>query len=96
MSYSSWSMAGFNGTSIQSKVVSPAIEIKEGEDSIVAFNTDGTISSPDGTITVSDWIETVQLMKQLMIDIAQDPELADRFPTIKEAAHKWMITTLRK
>jgi hypothetical protein len=98
MSFSSsaYTTAGFNGTTIATHTVSKAIEIKQGDDSIVAFNTDGTITSPAGAITVEDWIETVQLMKQLIVDIAQDPELAARFPYLEAAAHRWMITTLRK
>lgn len=77
-------------------IATSAFEVRHN-DSIVRIDTDGTITSPGaGSIHVDEWIETIKLMKQLIMDISNDPELSKRFPYLEEAAHKWLMKELRK
>jgi hypothetical protein len=92
---------GVNGTSWMQQGMSlnatqSALEIKNNERTFVAFNTDGTITTKAGTISADDWIMVVKLMKQLIMDMSNDPETASKYPYIQEAAHSWMMTELRK
>ncbi len=86
-----WMNQGMNLTSTQS-----SLEIKNNDRTFVAFNTDGTITTKAGTISADDWIMVVKLMKQLIMDMSNDPETASKYPYIQDAAHTWMMNELRK
>lgn len=47
-------------------------------------------------VSVRDLVKMTQMFKRLMFDIANDPELAARFPYVKEGAHEWAIEVLKK
>jgi hypothetical protein len=85
-----WMNQGMNLTSTQS-----ALEIKHNERIFVAFNTDGTITTKAGTISADDWIMVIQLMKQLIMDLSKDPDMASKYPYIQDAAHSWMMHELK-
>jgi len=92
---------GANGTSWMQQGMSlnatgSALEIKNNDRTFVAFNNDGTITNKAGTISADDWIMVVKLMKQLIMDMSNDPETASKYPYIQEAAHSWMMNELRK
>ena len=77
-------------------VSTSAFEIRH-DNSILRIDTDGTITTPNaGSIKADDWIETIQLMRQFIIDVSKDPELSEKFPYLKEAAHGWLMKELRK
>jgi len=86
-----WMNQGMNLTSTQS-----AIEIKNNSHTFIAFNTDGTITTKAGTISADDWIMVIKLMKQLIMDLSKDPDMASKYPYIQDAAHSWMMNELRK
>jgi hypothetical protein len=71
------------------------LEIKNNGHTFVAFNTDGTITTKAGTISADDWIMVIQLMKQLIMDLSKDPDMASKYPYIQDAAHSWMMHELK-
>lgn len=76
-------------------VSTSAFEIRH-DNSILRIDNDGTITTPAGSIHTDDWIETIKLMKQFILDVSNDPELSNKFPYLKEAAHNWLMKELRK
>ena len=93
---------GLNGTSWVSQMpqgitqhnTTSAIQIGN-PDPVVTFSLDGTITTKAGTITAEDWISVIKVMKQLIMDMSQDQELASKYPYIQDAAHTWMINKLK-
>lgn len=86
---------GTNGTSWLSPPV-PQHAIQIGNpDPVITFNTNGTITTKAGTINAEDWITVHKVMKQLIIDMSKDQELASKYPYIQEAAHAWFIDELK-
>ena len=86
---------GLNGTSWMAPPV-PTNAIQIGNpDPVVTFHMNGNITTPAGTITAEDWITTIKIMKQLIMDMSQDEELASKYPYIRDAAHSWMIEKLK-
>lgn len=64
-------------------------------DPAITFAMDGTIKTRAGTITAEDWIMVVKLMKRFIMDVANDPETASKYPYMKDAAHTWLIDELK-
>ena len=64
-------------------------------DPVITFAMDGTITTKAGTITASEWISVIKVMKQLVMDMSQDEELASKYPYIRDAAHSWMMEKLK-
>lgn len=91
--------SGLNGSSWmmnQTITASTTNAIQIGNpDPVVTFNLDGNITTKAGTITAEDWITTIRVMKQLIMDMSQDEELASKYPYIRDAAHTWMIEKLK-
>lgn len=71
-----------------------AIQIGNPEP-VITFHLNGNITTPAGTITGDDWIIAIQTMKQLIIDMSKDQELASKYPYIQDAAHTWFMKELR-
>ncbi len=67
----------------------------DGE-AIITFHTDGRIETKGGSIQARDLTAVIKLMKRMMTDMANDGELAKKFPYIKDAAHEWVMDELRK
>lgn len=67
----------------------------DGE-AIITFHTDGGIETKGGTIQARDLTAVIKIMKRMMTDMANDEELAEKFPYIKDAAHEWVMDELRK
>ena len=88
---------GMNGTSWSSQgITAPTNAIQIGNpDPVVTFKLNGEITTKAGTITAEDWITTIKVMKQLIMDMGQDEELASKYPYIRDAAHSWMIEKLK-
>ena len=89
---------GLNGTSwmSQTTTTAPTNAIQIGNpDPVVTFKLNGEITTKAGTITAEDWITTIKVMKQLIMDMGQDEELASKYPYIRDAAHSWMIEKLK-
>jgi hypothetical protein len=79
-----------------SSISTSAFEIRQ-DSSILRIDTDGTITTPAaGSIHADEWIETIKLMKQFIMDVSNDPELSKRFPYLQDAAYKWLMKELRK
>jgi hypothetical protein len=86
---------GMNGTSWMSPpTLTSAIQIGN-PDPVITFKLDGDIVTKAGTITADDWITTIKVMKQLVMDMSQDEELVSKYPYIRDAAHSWMIEKLK-
>lgn len=73
-----------------------AFQIRGDTEPVLSINQDGTIVTKSGTISVDDWIQVVKLMRQFIIDVANDEETAKKYPYLKDAAHQWMMNELRK
>jgi len=89
---------GLNGTNWSAHNIpqthTNAIQIGN-PDPVVTFNLNGNITTKAGTITAEDWITTIKVMKQLIMDMSQDEELASKYPYIRDAAHSWMMNKLK-
>jgi hypothetical protein len=86
---------GANGTNWSSTVTSNALQIGNNPDAVITFGYDGTITAKAGTITTTDWISVTKVMKQLIMDMSEDDELASKYPYIRDAAHIWMMNKLK-
>jgi hypothetical protein len=73
--------------------VTHAIQI--GNPAIITFGVDGTITTKAGTISAEEWISVIKVMKQLIIDMSKDKELASKYPYIQDAAHSWFMQELK-
>lgn len=73
-----------------------AIEIRNGVDSVVTVTTEGYVETAAGKIHVNDWVTVTNVMKQLILDMSKDENLASKYPYIQDAAHKWLVDELRK
>jgi len=86
---------GTNGTS-WSKPMQHTNAVQIGNpDPVITFKLDGDIVTKAGTITADDWITTVKVMKQLVMDMSQDEELVSKYPYIRDVAHSWMMEKLK-
>lgn len=65
-------------------------------DPVITFNMDGNITTKAGTISAEEWVTVIKIMKQLIIDMSKDHELASKYPYIQDAAHSWLIEELKK
>jgi hypothetical protein len=84
---------GMNGSNWS---VPPTNAIQIGNpDPVITFKLDGDIVTKAGTITADDWISVTKVMKQLIMDMSQDEELASKYPYIRDAAHNWMMNKLK-
>ena len=84
---------GMNGTSWSMKHTN-AVQIGN-PDPVITFKLDGDIVTKAGTITADDWITTIKVMKQLVMDMSQDEELVSKYPYIRDVAHSWMMEKLK-
>lgn len=88
--------SGMNGSSWMNStnhVPTNAIQIGSPEP-VITFHMNGNITTPAGTITGDDWIIAIQTMKQLIMDMSKDQELASKYPYIQDAAHTWFMKGL--
>ena len=90
---------GMNGTSWMNQSITAttstnAIQIGNPEP-VITFHMNGNIATSAGTITASEWISVIKVMKQLIMDMSQDEELASKYPYIRDAAHSWMMEKLK-
>lgn len=65
------------------------------DDPVITFYKDGNIKTKAGIISAEDWTLVVKLMKQFIVDVANDPETASKYPYMKDAAHAWLIDELK-
>lgn len=91
-------MAGAITSGIMSGAITTgAISINDNNgNNMITFDTTGYIKTPYGDISVKEWINITQLMKRIMMDVANDSELSKRLPYVKEAAYDWVVEELRK
>lgn len=90
---------GMNGTSWMNQSITAttstnAIQIGNPEP-VITFHMNGNIATSAGTITADDWITTIKVMKQLVMDMSQDEELVSKYPYIRDVAHSWMMEKLK-
>ena len=90
---------GMNGTSWMNQSITAttstnAIQIGNPEP-VITFHMNGNIATSAGTITADDWITTIKVMKQLVMDMSQDEELVSKYPYIRDVAHSWMMNKLK-
>jgi hypothetical protein len=88
---------GLNGSSwMNQTTIAPTNAIQIGNpEPVITFHMNGNITTPVGTITNNDWISVIKVMKQLIVDMSQDEELASKYPYIRDAAHTWMMEKLK-
>ena len=67
-----------------------------GNDSVLSITQDGVVTTPAGKMHVDDWIIVTNVMKQLIMDMGKDENLASKYPYIRDAAHKWLVDELRR
>ena len=89
---------GLNGTSWSMQNITTqstnAIQIG-GSEPVITFGLDGTITTKAGTITAEEWISVIKVMKQLIMDMSKDEELASKYPYIQDAAHSLFMNELK-
>jgi len=89
---------GMNGSSWMAQGITHvqpnAIQIGT-PDPVITFRMDGDIVTKAGTISADDWISVIKVMKQLIIDMSKDQELASKYPYIQDAAHSWFMNELK-
>jgi hypothetical protein len=73
-----------------------AIELRNKAEMVLSISQDGKITTQSGTVHVDDWVTTVNVMKQLIMDLSKDEDLASKYPYIRETAHRWLVDELRK
>lgn len=73
-----------------------ALSINGEDGPVLIFRKDGTISTPHGSISVEEWIDTISLMRQFFIDVSRDTEFSERYPYIRDAAHRWVMNKLKE
>lgn len=83
--------------SVTSNVTSEAITIrnKSGEN-VLTFHNDGTIETAGGKIRADEWVQVTMMMKQFIMDVAQDEEFSKKYPYVRDMAHGWIMNELRK
>ena len=82
---------------VASNVNSNAITIKnKNGDDVMIFHNDGMIETKSGKIKADEWIQIALVMKQFIMDVANDEESAKKYPYVKDMAHGWMMNELRK
>ena len=89
---------GMNGSMWSSQTITTppsSLQIGGNPEPVIVFGYDGTITTKAGSITSDDWITTIKVMKQLVMDMSQDEELVSKYPYIRDAAHIWMINKLK-
>lgn len=82
--------------SIGHQTNSGALTINSGGENVITFHKDGIIETSSGKIHANDWIQVINIMKQFIVDVANDPETSEKYPYIKDMAHTWMIDNLSK
>jgi hypothetical protein len=65
-------------------------------DLVFTGDNNSTLSANDETINVGELIQIAKLMKRVMIDIANDSELSEKLPHVKDAANQWLLDELKK
>lgn len=88
---------GMNGSSWMSQgITTPNNAIQIGSpDPVITFHIDGNITTKSGTISSEEWITVIKVMKQLIMDMSKDQELASKYPYIQDAAHSWFMNELK-
>ena len=89
---------GMNGSMWSSQTITTppsALQIGSNPEPVIVFGYDGTITTKAGSITSDDWITTIKVMKQLVMDMSQDEELVSKYPYIRDVAHSWMMNKLK-
>lgn len=83
--------------SVTSNVTSEAISIrnKQGE-TILTFHNDGIIETAGGKIRADEWVQVTMMMKQFIMDVAQDEEFSKKYPYVRDMAHGWVMKELGK
>lgn len=83
--------------SLASNVTSEAVSIrnKQGE-TVLTFHHDGIIETAGGKIHADEWVQITMVMKQFIMDVAQDEEFAKKYPYVKDMAHTWVMNELGK
>lgn len=84
------------GLGISNNISTNAIEIRNGTNTILSVTTEGQIKTNAGTVHVDDWVTIINVMKQFIMDMSQDEDLASKYPYIRETAHRWLMDELRK
>lgn len=82
--------------SLNNQTMSGALSIHNGTENVITFHKNGIIETAAGKIHTDDWIQIIMLMKRFIMDVANDPETAEKYPYIKDMAHTWMMDKLSK
>lgn len=89
-------MSTYNLNAINAIQQNPqGLQVGAGKSQIV-LTTDGRLFCNGESISAEELIQIALLMKQLILDISQDDELASKYPYIREASHSWLIKSLKE
>lgn len=61
-----------------------------------SIHNDGRLEYQGQFIKIQDLFIAVNLIKKLAFDVATNPELSEKLPYLKDAAHDWVINDLKK
>ena len=81
---------------ISNNITTNAIEIRNGTNTVLSVTTEGNIMTRSGAVHVDDWVTIINVMKQFIMDMSKDEDLASKYPYIRETAHRWLVDELRK
>lgn len=65
------------------------------ESSIKISGDDPKLTTDQGSVNVNDVIDVVNAMKQMIVEMAKDDELPEKYQWVKNIAHDWMIKALK-
>lgn len=88
-----------SGTSYQwtSSSINPVFTIggSSDESSVKIAGDKPTLSTDQGSVNVNDVIDVVNAMKQMIIEMAKDDELPEKYDWVRNIAHEWMLKALK-
>lgn len=65
------------------------------ESSIRISGAEPKLATDAGSVNVNDVIDVVNAMKQMIVEMAKDDELPEKYQWVKDIAHDWMIKALK-
>jgi len=90
---------GVNTSSYQwtSSSVNPVFTIggSSDESSVKIAGDKPTLSTDQGSVNVNDVIDVVNAMKQMIIEMAKDDDLPEKYDWVRNIAHEWMLKAIK-
>lgn len=80
-----------------SSSVNPVFTIggSSDESSVKISGDKPTLSTDQGSVNVNDVIDVVNAMKQMIIEMAKDDDLPEKYDWVRNIAHEWMLKAIK-